>query len=456
MKKLILLSCIFQFGYENVSAQLTNSGNIRTFAGVNVTIYGDVTNNGSIADSATLITLSGSAMQTFGGTSITTLKNLRLNNSSAPGVTLARQLNVRGTLTFSDGYLNTTATNILSLTSTSSVIGASNNSFVSGPVIKTGNSAFVFPTGKNVVYAPIGIAAPSVVTDQFTAEYFQTSPNALYNVLSLETGIDHVSQCEYWMLDRTTGTSNVAVTLSWETARSCGVNDLPDLIVARWDGAQWTNKGNGGTTGTSALGTVVSSAPVTGFGPFTLGSVTTDNPLPVELSAFSAQCEDEQVVLRWSTESEFNNDYFTVENSKDGAEWEHAAVINGSGTTVVPTNYSWTDISNPGREMYYRLSQTDNDGTVTTHNAIYLKNCLSGPVNDVSIYPNPTGSLVNILTDEKIVELSVTDPEGKAISVAYNPEFRQLDFSSMPVGVYIIKITTLPGTYIKKLTVLRN
>lgn len=456
MKNYIIICVFLLFRVSDVAAQLTNSGNIRTFTGANVTIYGDVANNGAIVDSGLLITLAGSNLQSIGGSSITTLNNLRLNNSSASGVTLNRTLFVRGLLTFSDGYLNTTPASILSMTATSSVTGASNNSFVSGPVIKTGNSAFVFPTGKNVSYAPIAIAAPALITDQFTAEYFQVSPNALYSVWSLEAGIDHVSQCEYWMLNRTTGTSDVAVTLSWETARSCGVNDLPDLLVTRWDGLQWTNKGNGGTTGTAALGTVVSSAPVTGFGPFTLGSSTGDNALPVELLAFSAQCEEEQVVLRWSTESEFDNDYFTVESSQDGVEWKNTAFVEGSGTTVIPTNYSWTDISNPGRDMYYRLSQTDNNGTLTMHNTVYLENCISGPDNDVSIYPNPTGSLVNILTNEKILEISVTNPEGKVINVAYNPEYHQLDFSTMPVGVYIIRITTMPGTYIKKLTVTRD
>jgi hypothetical protein len=456
MRTFIIISFITCWSSVNVIAQLTNSGNIRTFSGANVTIYGDLTNNGSIVDSGLLVTLAGSNPQAVGGSSITTLNNLTLNNSSASGVTLNRTLNVRGLLTFSDGYLNTSPASLLSMTATSSVTGASNNSFVFGPVMKTGNSAFVFPTGKNVVYAPIAIAAPSVITDQFTAEYFQASPNPLYSVWSLETGIDHVSQCEYWMLDRTTGTSNVAVTLSWENGRSCGVNDPPDLLVVRWDGTQWTNKGNGGTTGTAAMGTVVSSAPVTGFGPFTLGSSTGDNALPVELLAFSAQCEEEKVVLRWATESEFDNAYFTIQSSMDGIEWKNAAQVAGSGTTVVPTNYSWTDISNPGRDMYYRLSQTDNNGTVTTHTIVYLKNCISGPENDVSIYPNPTGSLVNILTEEKILEISVTNAEGKVVNVAYDSDYRQLDFSTMPVGVYILRVTTLPGTYIKKLTVLRD
>lgn len=455
MKTFIISLMIFS-GSINAVAQLTNSGNIRTFTGANVTIYGDVTNNGAIIDSGALVTLAGSVMQTIGGSSVTTLNNLRLNNSSATGITLSQVLNVRGTLTFTDGYLNTTSANLLNMTATSAVASVSNNSFVAGPVRKTGNTAFVFPVGKNAVYASIAISAPAIVTDQFTAEYFPVSPDPLYSVWSLEPGINHVSQCEYWMLDRTTGTSNVLTTLSWENARSCGVNTLPDLLVARWDGAQWTNKGNGGTTGGTAAGTVVSAAPVTGFGPFTLGSTTADDPLPVELVAFNAQCEDGQVVLRWSTESEFNNDYFIIEKSEDAAAWENLAFVNGSGTTATPVNYSWIDLSNPGRDMYYRLSQTDYDGVIKVHDIVYLENCLSASGNKVVLYPNPTGSIVNILTDEKIVEASVTDAEGKAIQVAYNQEYRQLDFSMLPAGIYLVRVSTFYGTFVKKLTIARK
>ena len=342
MKKFIIICVLFLTGTAGIYAQLTNSGNIRTFTGANVTIYGDVTNNGTIADSGTLVTLAGSGLQTFGGSSITTLKNLLLNNTSASGVTLAQALNVRGTLTFTDGYLNTTAVNLLTMTNTSAASGANNNSFVSGPVAKLGNTAFVFPTGKNVVYAPIAIDAPGVVTDLFTAEYFQVSPTPTYPAWSYEPALNHVSECEYWMLDRTTGSSDVAVTLSWDT-RSCGVTNLSDLRVARWDGAQWTDKGNGGTTGTTAAGTVVSSAAVTGFGPFTLASSTFTNPLPVELMSFAANCEQEKAVLRWSTESEYNNDYFIIESSLNAQDWQTAATIEGSGTTSDLSNYLWIE-----------------------------------------------------------------------------------------------------------------
>lgn len=454
MKKFIIIGFMLVTGFSQIRAQLTNSGNLRTFTGANVTIYGDVTNNGTISDSGTLVTLAGSNLQTFGGSSVTTLNNLLLNNTSAGGVTLAQAMNVRGTLTFTDGYLNTTAVNILTLTATSAVNGPGNNSFVSGPTVKTGNTAFVFPVGKNVVYAPIAISAPAVITDQFTAEYFQVSPNALYSTSSLEPSLDHVSDCEYWILDRTTGSSNVSTTLSWDT-RSCGVTIMADLRVARWDGAQWTNEGNGGTTGTTASGTVISGAAITNFSPFTLASVSSSNPLPIELLSFAVKCENEKAVLRWSTDSELNNDFFTIESSLDASDWNTVATINGAGTTTTLTNYTWSDLSNPGRNMYYRLSQTDENGQTMIHGIDYLENC-SLPENAVSVYPNPAKRIVNIITEAKVTGIIVMNPEGKEIGVPVDLQLNQIDFNEMPNGVYFIRIITTRGTFNEKVIISRN
>jgi hypothetical protein len=271
MKQFYIIACFLTVAALNGTAQLTNTGNLKLAPGAEVTIFGNVTNNGTMTDSGTIVTLAGTAPQLVDGSAVTLFNNLRLNN--ATGITLGQAMRVRGTLTFTAGKLTTTATNLLVLENNAVATGASNTSFVNGPVAKTGSQAFVFPTGKNSFYAPIAIGAPALATDRFTAEYFQASPNALYNVNSKELVLDHVSQCEYWMLDRTAGSSNVAVTLSWDT-RSCGVSNLADLRVARWDGTQWTDKGNGGTTGNTTAGTVVSGAAVNGFGPFTLASTS--------------------------------------------------------------------------------------------------------------------------------------------------------------------------------------
>ncbi|MBK6527034.1 MAG: hypothetical protein IPG07_16695 [Crocinitomicaceae bacterium] len=196
--------------------------------------------------------------------------------------------------------------------------------------------------------------------------------------------MDHISQCEYWILDRTNGTSNVSVTLSWNTPRSCGVTSLPDLAVARWDGTQWKDHQNGGAGGTTVKGTIVSLGVVTSFSPFTLSSTSLANPLPVELISFTGECHNELVEFSWTTASEINSDYFVLESSYDGVNWNLQRQIDAAGNSSAMINYS-TQIE--ANDKYFRLAQIDFDGTVH-HSSMIGVDCESQ--SEISLYPNPT------------------------------------------------------------------
>ncbi|MEW6467297.1 MAG: T9SS type A sorting domain-containing protein [Bacteroidota bacterium] len=199
----------------------------------------------------------------------------------------------------------------------------------------------------------------TLTCDAFTAEYFAGNPQTTYNNV-LVPALNHISQCEYWVLDRTNGTTNRTVTLTWDAA-SCGVTLLSDLRVARWDGATWQNEGNTGTTGNTAAGTV-SSVTVTNFSPFTLASVSPQNPLPVSLLSFDAAYTGEVVELNWTVAGQVNNDYFTVERTADGMAFTEIATVDGAGNSSFTLKYSATDADPLSGISYYRLKQTDFDG----------------------------------------------------------------------------------------------
>lgn len=83
--------------------------------------------------------------------------------------------------------------------------------------------------------------------------------------------------------------------------------------------------------------------------------------LPIELVEFTARRTDQSVELQWTTETEKNNNYFTVQRSLDAANWEEILHIPGRGTASTPFSYKVYD-SSPLRETsYYRLKQTDFD-----------------------------------------------------------------------------------------------
>lgn len=89
-------------------------------------------------------------------------------------------------------------------------------------------------------------------------------------------------------------------------------------------------------------------------------------PLPVELMHFGGENKGEINHLAWITASERINDYFTLERSVNGVDWVKVTNVNGSGTSQNTQNYSFEDRGfKVGVVNYYRLSQTDTDGTQT-------------------------------------------------------------------------------------------
>jgi hypothetical protein len=140
----------------------------------------------------------------------------------------------------------------------------------------------------------------------------------------------------------------------------------------------WT--GTAGTiNSTTTLVTTVSGLTASG-GTFTLtgqnnrGCVTSRSmlinstvcaSLPIELNSFKGAEKEKNNQLDWSTSSEFNNDFFILERSADGIQWQRVSQMNGSGTSNSILNYQYNDYDFTRNIInYYRLSQTDYDGTV--------------------------------------------------------------------------------------------
>ncbi|MFP4288832.1 MAG: hypothetical protein ACLFQS_06215 [Bacteroidales bacterium] len=87
-----------------------------------------------------------------------------------------------------------------------------------------------------------------------------------------------------------------------------------------------------------------------------------NSPLPIELLYFKAKAVSGQVYLEWGTATEINNDYFTIERSMDGINWEVITFETGAGNSNHTRHYSFTDQFPVDGISYYRLKQTDYDG----------------------------------------------------------------------------------------------
>lgn len=167
--------------------------------------------------------------------------------------------------------------------------------------------------------------------------------------------------------------------------------------------------------------------------------------LPIELLKFEATAHENQVDLNWTTASEINNDYFTVERSKDAINFEACGTVDGAGTSLVQLNYKLTDVSPYHDISYYRLKQTDFDGTYKYSNtiAINIKN-----VEILNFFPNPTTSQSNvvIVSPSAInIEFFIYSSDGKIVNkrsetLQQGVNIVNLDVTNYSEGSYIFSV----------------
>ena len=94
-----------------------------------------------------------------------------------------------------------------------------------------------------------------------------------------------------------------------------------------------------------------------------------------KLISFNGAAADGKVKLNWATASETNNDYFTIERSNDAVTFEPVGYVNGAGNSNIMNEYMFYDNA-PFALSYYKLKQTDFDGT-STFSEIIAVNTLS-------------------------------------------------------------------------------
>lgn len=175
--------------------------------------------------------------------------------------------------------------------------------------------------------------------------------------------------------------------------------------------------------------------------------------LPVELLYFDAYATAaDEVATVWSTASEKDNDYFTVERSDDGLLWEKIQTVQGAGTTSSTSLYSATD-HNPLRGLsYYRLKQTDFSGhaAYSQIKSVFLRSLFTG------IYPNPAENRITLpAAIYQQDDFSVYTPLGQEVTVqmpliSETTDIVVMDLSQLPPGVYIVKTHTFNGVFHKQ------
>lgn len=170
----------------------------------------------------------------------------------------------------------------------------------------------------------------------------------------------------------------------------------------------------------------------------TCGTGTT---LPISLLSFNAKAKQQQVLIDWATATETNNDFFTVERSYDGKEWETVTVVKGAGTSDQLLHYSFTDRS-AKNNAYYRLKQTDFDGQFSYSKSVFVRFDAENNISEIMAYPNPANDEV-IISGLNVgqAKLTLLNSLGQTMSPdLYQTGTNRLNTSVLPEGMYWLAI----------------
>ncbi|TVR75374.1 MAG: PKD domain-containing protein [Marinilabiliales bacterium] len=372
-------------------------------APANLYIEGNLVVDGTYTHNNGRVVFTGGSGQQISGSSATLVLHTLETDKTSNSLTIDRNVDIASQLNLVNGIIHTSTGTMLRLQAGSSSTDGSDGSHVDGPIEKRGGTAFIFPTGNNGVWAPIGISAPGAPDETFVAQYFHEghpesavpdTDGPCSNCVT-DDSIRVVLDTEYWTLNRTGGSSSPDVTMYFKDLDRSGISSLATLVYAHWDGAEWSKKGKGGISDEVNMGYITG----TGFSSYNVHApaiaivedecsavITRESP-PVE----DIICEDDVFELRveFTGEAPFRLIYtdgdgndVTLENINDNyliieivAEWHPPDPLG----PVYVYQYTIVEVEDANG------CKTEGEGTVTIE--VY-KRPTTGPVHHI---PNTFG-----------------------------------------------------------------
>ncbi|MEP6675537.1 MAG: metallophosphoesterase [Ferruginibacter sp.] len=240
------------------------------------------------------------------------------------------------------------------------------------------------------------------------------------------------------------------------------VNGSSVTLTASWPGNYHWNPGSATTRSITVVppSNATTNYTVTdNFGCITDHfSVTATLPLPVSLLSFDARLNINKVDLGWTTASENNNKYFSIERSANAIDFTGLGNVNSGGNSATVKQYTFTDLAPMPGISYYRLSQTDIDGRIQylgTKRILYS----TGKSFDVKVIAQNNNILelqINA-TAAGVYHLAVYDMLGKTIQqqnifIASGITHQQVRLSS---GVYVWELTNDKGEKVSQKVVVQ-
>jgi hypothetical protein len=180
-------------------------------------------------------------------------------------------------------------------------------------------------------------------------------------------------------------------------------------------------------------------------------NVTASNPVAVPVSwlDFNAVCNQEEVVLKWSTAMELNNSGFEVQQHIEGDTWEVVGFVAAEGSSNEIQDYTFTMDKALNHSGVYRLKQIDYDGQ-SDYSEITKLDCSNF---DVVLYPNPSSDIIQFSSE--VEQLVVSNIHG--VEMIVNDDFTStVNVSELEEGIYFLKYKVNNVLYSKRLSVDRS
>ncbi len=187
------------------------------------------------------------------------------------------------------------------------------------------------------------------------------------------------------------------------------------------------------------------------------------DPLPVQLTTFSAVGGTRDVTLRWHTATEADNYGFEIERRSGGAtEWRSVGFVKGGGTENRPMEYSFIDRGLASGRYVYRLKQVDRSGSFTYSQTLEVEVAVPERFALYQNYPNPFNPTTMIRFDVprgvlQAITLRIYDTIGREVATLVN-EVKEagsyevpFNASGLASGVYYCRLSSGGFRAIEKL-----
>lgn len=364
----------------NLAGNFVNNGKFTSTSSVRLGTF----LNGTFAATTVEQTISGSGIfENNATTSTASFNNLTVNNTSSEGVNINTPISISGTLTLTNGFVNTTTANTFQIgtaTAAGTIIGMSNANYIRGPISRTiaaANNTFVlFPVGKTN-YAPIWLNPATTDVSVYRAETFES------NTGTANPSIVSLSSIRRWEAPLVSGTA-VPVNV-----RIGDVNLKQDTIVVQANAANGEYTNSFGSTATFTAGTpntvqgTFAANPYTGFISYAVSNICSGTPAPgMTTSTGNNICFGQGITLGIQNIPSGTGVTYQWQYSPDNTTYTDVANANSFSYTLTPqvegyyqavvtcTNSSSTTISTPINIQFVNDAPVVLDAT----------RCGSGPV----------------------------------------------------------------------------